>query len=120
MSGRETVVTFANAFGTTRSTLAIQRVLPMCLASHKLQQHSDTTPRSLFLVIGTHRAKIGDPVGSTSQLRDLTASAARIFGWDSDKPGVQLNQQFVLTQEQIDRIREAADADDPYKKPATR
>ena len=63
MSGRETVVTFANAFGTTRSTLAIQRVLPMCLASHKLQQHSDTTPRSLFLVIGTHRAKIGDPEG---------------------------------------------------------
>ena len=57
-------------------------------------------------------------VSSTSQLRDLAASAARIFGWDSDKPGVQLNQQFVLTQEQIDRIREAADADDPYKKPA--
>ena len=26
-------------------------------------------------------------------------SAARIFGWDTDKPGVQLNQQFVLTQE---------------------
>jgi hypothetical protein len=56
----------------------------------------------------------------TAQLRDLAASAARIFGWDSDKPGVQLNQQFVLTQEQIDRIGEAADADDPYKKPATR
>ena len=34
----------------------------------------------------------------------------------SIKPGVQLNQQFVLTREQIDRIREAADADDPYKK----
>ena len=58
------------------------------------------------------------PVSNTAQLRDLAASAARIFGWDSDKPGVQLNQQFVLTQEQIDRIREAADADDPYKKPA--
>jgi hypothetical protein len=57
------------------------------------------------------------PVSNTAQLRDLAASAARIFGWDSDKPGVQLNQQFVLTQEQIERIREAADADDPYTKP---
>jgi hypothetical protein len=44
-------------------------------------------------------------VSNTAQLRDLAASAARIFGWDTDKPGVQLNQQFVLTQEQIDRIR---------------
>jgi hypothetical protein len=59
-------------------------------------------------------------VQNASQLRDLAASAARIFGWDSNKPGVQLNQQFVISQEMIDRIREAADADDPYKKPATR
>jgi hypothetical protein len=48
-------------------------------------------------------------VSNTAQLRDLAASAARVFGWDSDKPGVQLNQQFVLTQEQIERIREAAE-----------
>jgi len=48
-------------------------------------------------------------VFNTSQLYDLAQSAARIFGWDTDKPGVQLNQQFVLTQEQIDRIREAAE-----------
>ncbi len=48
-------------------------------------------------------------IQNASQLRDLAASAVRIFGWDSDKPGVQLNQQFVLTQEQIDRIREAAE-----------
>jgi hypothetical protein len=48
-------------------------------------------------------------VGNTSHLQDLAASAARIFGWASDKPGVQLNQQLVLTQEQIDRIREAAE-----------
>ena len=57
------------------------------------------------------------PVSNTAHLRDLAASAARIFGWDSDKPGVQLNQQFVISQEMIDRIREAADADDPYRKP---
>ena len=33
-------------------------------------------------------------------------SAARIFGWDSDKPGVQLNQQFVISQEQLEQIRQ--------------
>jgi hypothetical protein len=48
-------------------------------------------------------------VQNASQLRGLAASAARVFGWDTDKPGVQLNQQFVLTQEQIERIREAAE-----------
>ena len=48
-------------------------------------------------------------VSNKAHLRDLAASAVRIFGWDSDKPGVQLNQQFVLTQEQIERIREAAE-----------
>ena len=44
-------------------------------------------------------------VSNTSQLRDLAQSAARIFGWDSDKPGVQLNQQFVITPEQLEQIR---------------
>jgi hypothetical protein len=33
-------------------------------------------------------------VSNTSQLRDLAQSAARIFGWDSDKPGVQLNSSL--------------------------
>jgi hypothetical protein len=30
----------------------------------------------------------------------------RGFGWDNnDKPGVQLNQQFVISQEQLEQIR---------------
>jgi hypothetical protein len=46
-------------------------------------------------------------VSNTSQLRDLAQSAARIFGWDSsDKPGVQLNQQFVISQDQLEQIRQ--------------
>jgi hypothetical protein len=45
-------------------------------------------------------------VSNTSQLRDLAQSAARVFGWDNnDKPGVQLNQQFVISQEQLEQIR---------------
>jgi hypothetical protein len=46
-------------------------------------------------------------VSNTSQLRDLAQSAARIFGWDNnDKPGVQLNQQFCISQEQLEQIRQ--------------
>jgi hypothetical protein len=44
-------------------------------------------------------------VSNTAHLRDLAASAARIFGWDTEKPGVQLNQQFVISTEQLQEIR---------------
>jgi hypothetical protein len=40
-------------------------------------------------------------------------SAARIFGWDSDKPGVQLNQQFCITQEQLEQIRQLRGVPEP-------
>jgi hypothetical protein len=54
-------------------------------------------------------AKAADPlpVSNTAHLRDLAQSAARIFGWDNnDKPGVQLNQQIVITAEQLEQIRQ--------------
>jgi hypothetical protein len=52
-------------------------------------------------------------VSNTSQLRDLAQSAARIFGWDNnDKPGVQLNQQFVISQEQLEQIRQLRATED--------
>jgi hypothetical protein len=54
-----------------------------------------------------------NPQVQTEQFRDLAASAARIFGWDTEKkPGVQLNQ-LVITREQLQEIRalqEQADA----------
>jgi uncharacterized linocin/CFP29 family protein len=53
-------------------------------------------------------------VSNTSHLRDLAASAARIFGWDkSNKPGVQLNQQFVISQEQLEQIRQLRAVPEP-------
>jgi len=52
-------------------------------------------------------------VSNTSQLRDLAQSAARIFGWDSGKPGVQLNQQFVISQEQLEQIRQLRGVPEP-------
>jgi uncharacterized linocin/CFP29 family protein len=61
-------------------------------------------------------AKAAKPlkVSSTARLRDLAASAARIFGWDkTDKPGVQLNQQFVISQEQLEQIRQLRAVPEP-------
>jgi hypothetical protein len=51
-------------------------------------------------------------VSNTSQLRDLAQSAARIFGWDNNKPDVQLNQQFVISQEQLEQIRQLRATED--------
>ena len=44
-------------------------------------------------------------VGNTAQLRDLAASAARIFGWDNDKGGGFILNQVVVSQEQLEQIR---------------
>jgi hypothetical protein len=54
--------------------------------------------------------------GQSNKLRDLAASAARIFGWESDKPGIQLNQ-LVVDAETLGRIRALREADNPFKKP---
>jgi hypothetical protein len=44
----------------------------------------------------------------------VVTSAARIFGWDSNgKPGVQLNQQFVISQEQLEQIRQLRGVPEP-------
>jgi hypothetical protein len=54
--------------------------------------------------------------GQSNKLRDLAASAARIFGWDADKgPKFQFNQ-LVVSPEQLEKIRalrNAEDADSP-------
>jgi hypothetical protein len=54
-------------------------------------------------------------VTSTSHLRDLAQSAARVFGW-TEGPQVQVNTQLCITAEQLEQIRQLRD--DPYKKPA--
>jgi hypothetical protein len=53
-------------------------------------------------------AKAADPlpISSTAHLRDLAASAARIFGWNNnDKPGVTFNQ-LCISAEQLEQIRQ--------------
>ena len=52
------------------------------------------------------------PVSNTAHLRDIASAAARIFGWDNDKGPHTTFNQLVISPEQIDRIRAAADASD--------
>jgi hypothetical protein len=50
------------------------------------------------------------PIRLKKKRRNETVKRFRIFGWDNnDKPGVQLNQQFVITQEQLEQIRALRD-----------
>jgi hypothetical protein len=42
--------------------------------------------------------------GQSNKLRDLAASAARIFVWDTKQPQTQINQ-LCITQEQLQEIR---------------
>jgi hypothetical protein len=53
-----------------------------------------------------------------AQLRDLAASAARIFGWNTEKPGVQLNQLVISREilQEIRALREQADAQECSEK----
>jgi hypothetical protein len=39
-----------------------------------------------------------------AKLKDLGAAAAKLFGWDTEKPSVQINQLAVTT-EQLQQIR---------------
>jgi hypothetical protein len=45
-------------------------------------------------------------VSNTAHLRDLAQSAARIFGWGSDKGATVNFQQLIVTQEQLEQIRQ--------------
>jgi hypothetical protein len=45
-------------------------------------------------------------VTSTSHLRDLAQGAARIFGWDTDKGPTNTYNTLVITQEQLEQIRQ--------------
>jgi hypothetical protein len=84
------------------------------LATHKeLETKTKTALIQTTAKAATHAARKPPlDVSNTSQLRDLAQSAARIFGWGSDKPGVQLNQQFVISQEQLEQIRQLRATED--------
>ena len=57
-------------------------------------------------------------VSNTAHLRDLAASAARIFGWDQDK-GAQVSvNTLVVTTEQLQQIRALREQADARESPS--
>jgi hypothetical protein len=46
------------------------------------------------------------PVSNTAHLRDLAQSAARVFGWGEGGTTVHANQALIVTQEQLEQIRQ--------------
>jgi hypothetical protein len=53
------------------------------------------------------------PVSNTAHLRDLAQSAARIFGWGEGGVTVNANQALVVTQEQLEQIRQLRGVPEP-------
>jgi hypothetical protein len=46
------------------------------------------------------------PVSNTAHLRDLASAAAGLFGWNAGGVTVNANQALVVTQEQLEQIRQ--------------
>ncbi len=85
------------------------------MSTKRLEGQTKTALMQTTAKVATHSAqKPPLDVSNTSQLRDLAQSAARIFDWgNNDKPGVQLNQQFVISQEQLEQIRQLRGVPEP-------
>ncbi len=92
-------------------------VADVLVASHKeLEGRTKSGLARATAMAAEAAAKAAEPlpVSNTSHLRDLAASAARIFDWDkTDKPGVQLNQQIVISAEQLEQIRQLRAVPEP-------
>jgi hypothetical protein len=90
------------------------------LATHKeLEDRTKTGLAQATARAAEAAAKAAKPleVSSTAQLRDLAASAARVFGWDKGpQTAVQVNAGFKLTMEQLEQMRALCDS--PFKEPA--
>src|SRR5438552_2663052 len=97
--------------GRTLSASSLHPIADTLVETHK---ELETRTKSGLARATTKAAEhAAEQDGATSlsysgKLRDLAAAAARVFGWDSDKPTVQLNQ-FCITPEQLEQIRALRD-----------
>jgi hypothetical protein len=86
-------------------------VADVLVASHKeLEGRTKSGLARATAMAAEAAAKAAEPlpVSNTAQLRDLAASAARIFGWDAEKgkgPRDTYNT-LVVTQDQLEQIRQ--------------
>ena len=102
--------------GTDLASIMHTRPGDVLLAEHKSLETKTKTALARATAAAAEHASTEPPleVRNPAHLRDLAASAVRIFGWDkTDKPGVQLNQQFCISQEQLEQIRQLRGVPEP-------
>jgi hypothetical protein len=85
----------------------LQRPGDVLLQEHKSLEAKTKTGLSRAVAKAAEHASTKPPleVTNTAHLRDLAASAARVFGWDSDKPAGSTYNTLVVTTEQLQQIR---------------
>jgi hypothetical protein len=76
----------------------------LALATARAAEAAATAPEAL---------QISNP----AHLRDLAASAARIFGWDTKQPQTQINQ-LCISREQLQQIRALREQADAQESPS--
>jgi hypothetical protein len=79
------------------------------LATHKeLEERTKSGLARATARAAEGAAKAAEPlqVSNTAHLRDLAQSAARVFGWAEGGVTVNANQALVVTQEQLEQIRQ--------------
>jgi hypothetical protein len=94
----------------------LQPVAEALIASHKeLEERTKSGLAQATARAAESAAKATKPlpVSNTAHLRDLAASAARIFGWDKKEgPQTQINQ-LCISAEQLEQIRQLRGVPEP-------
>jgi hypothetical protein len=105
--------------GRTLSASSLNPIADALVATHKeLEERTKSGLAQATARAAEAAASAADPlpVSNTAQLRDLAASAARVFGWHkAPQTNVRVNE-FKITQEQLEQMRALCDS--PLKKAA--
>jgi len=101
--------------GRTLSASSLHPVAEALVETHKeLETKTKTGLMQTAAKAAEHAAeKPPLDVSNTSQLRDLAHSAARIFGWGEGGTTVHANQALIVTQEQLEQIRQLRGVPEP-------
>jgi hypothetical protein len=101
--------------GRTLSASSLHPVAEALVETHKeLETKTKTGLMQTAAKAAEHAAeKPPLDVSNTSQLRDLAQSAARIFGWGEGATTVHANQALIVTQEQLEQIRQLRGVPEP-------
>jgi hypothetical protein len=99
----------------TLSASSLNPIADALVATHKEFETTTKTGLMQTAAKAAEHAAEKPPldVSNTSQLRDLAQSAARIFGWGDGGMTVHANQALIVTQEQLEQIRQLRGVPEP-------